>query len=104
MLLCRCEEFVNMVRAICSFGPGYKPPSYNALRGDLLQRARADVDKLLAIWRLEGIKTGFVFISDGWEDVTGRPLINILLTTPKGAHFVEAVNASGEHVHLLSCA
>lgn len=45
-----------------------------------------------------------VLTSDGWEDVTGKPLINVLLSTPKGAHFVEAKNASGEHVHLLSYA
>ena len=90
-----------MVRAISNFGSGYKPPSYNALRGELLQKAVADVDRLLNVWRFEGTKTGFVLTSDGWEDVTGKPLINVLLSMPKGAHFVEAKNASGGHIHLL---
>ena len=93
-----------MVRAISNFGAGYRPPSYNALRGELLQKAVANVDRLLDVWRFEGKKTGFVLTSDGWEDVTGKPLINVLLSTPMGAHFVEAKNASAEHVHLLTYA
>ena len=53
-----------MVRAISNFGSGYKPPSYNALRGELLQKAVADVDRLLDVWRFEGKKTGFVLTSE----------------------------------------
>ena len=91
-----------MMRAISNFGPGYKPPAYHALRGDLLQKAKAKVDSALDVWRYEGKRvTGFVLSSDGWEDVTGKPLINNVLSTPKGAQFVEAVNASGECRSLL---
>ena len=91
-----------MMQAISNFGPGYKPPTYHALRGPLLQTAKAKVERALGVWRSEGKRvTGFVLSSDGWEDVTGKPLINILLSTPKGAHFVEAVNASGESMDLL---
>ncbi|CAL8465691.1 g5227 [Coccomyxa elongata] len=58
--------------------------------------AKAKVDSALDIWRGEGKRvTGFVLSSDGWDDVSGRPLINIVLSTPKGAHFEEAINASG---------
>ena len=92
-----------MMRAVSNFGPGYRPPTYNALRGELLQKARAEVDSTLTIWRNEGKRdTGFVLTSDGWEDVTGKPLINILFSTPKGAHFVEAVNASGGKLNCLT--
>ena len=92
-----------MVRAICNFGPGYKPPSYNALRTTLLQKAKLNVDSGLAVWRKDGEDgTGFVLSSDGWEDVTGKPLINIVFSTPKGSQFVEAVNATGEVVFTLA--
>ena len=90
-----------MVRAICNFGPGYKPPSYNALRTELLQKAEVKVDAKLAVWRQDGEEvTGFVLSSDGWEDVTGKPLINIVFSTPKGSYFVEAINATSETVLL----
>ena len=56
-----------MVEGISSVG-GYDPPSYNALRGPLLQTAKAKVDSALDIWRGEGKRvTGFVLSSDGWE-------------------------------------
>ena len=85
-----------MIRAIANFGPGYKPPSYHALRTDLLQKAKAEVDSDLAVWRKDGLDvTGFVLSSDGWEDVTGKPLINIVLSTPKGSQFVRAVDTTG---------
>jgi hypothetical protein len=90
-----------MMRAISNFGPGYKPLSYHALRGPLLQTAKTKVDGALDVWRNEGKRvTGFVLSSDSWEDTIGKPLINILLSTPKRAHFVEAVNASGERKNL----
>ena len=91
-----------MMRAVSNFGAGYKPPTYHALRGPLLQATKAKIDRKLDVWRSEGKRvTGFVISSDGWEDTTGKPLINILLSTPKGAHFVQAVNTSGETAYLL---
>ena len=90
-----------MVRAISNFGPGYKPPTYHALRGPLLQASKANVDRKLETWYGEGKRvTGFVLSSDGWEDTTGKALINILLSTPKGAHMVVAVNTSGKTLYL----
>lgn len=56
-----------MMRAVSNYGPGYKPPSYRALRGPLLQKAKADLDRDLSVWRDEGKRvTGFVMSSDGW--------------------------------------
>ncbi len=73
------------------------------LAWSLLETAKAKVDCLLNVWRAEGKRTtGFVLTSDGWEDVSGRPLINILLSTPKGAHFVEAVDTSGDKITLYA--
>jgi hypothetical protein len=86
-----------MIRGISGFGPGYKPPGYHALRTNLLRKAKAKVDRGLDLWRDLGEEwTGFVLASDGFEDVARNPLINIVLSTPKGAHFVEAVNATGQ--------
>ena len=46
-----------MMRAIANFGPGYTPPAYNALRGPLLETAKAKVNRLLDVWRSEGKRT-----------------------------------------------
>ena len=39
--------------------------------------------------------TGFALLCDGWSDVQGRPLLNFCIATPKGAHFVRAVDTTG---------
>ena len=31
----------------------------------------------------------------GWTDVQGRPLLNFCLATPKGTHFLRAVDTAG---------
>ena len=32
---------------------------------------------------------------DGWTDAQGNPLLNFCLATPKGIHFLRAVDCSG---------
>lgn len=60
-----------MMRATSNFGAGYKPSTYHAL-----QTAKAKLVRALDVWRNEGKGvTGFVLSSDGWEDITGKPLI-----------------------------
>ncbi len=34
--------------------------------------------------------------SDGWSDTRNRPLLNLLMVTPKGEKFLENVNTSGD--------
>lgn len=81
----RCEEWKVMVEGISGV-EGYNPPSYYALRGPLLQTAKAKVDSALDIWRGEGKRvTGFVLSSDGWEDHSSA----------EGTHQHCPVNAKG---------
>ena len=35
-------------------------------------------------------------VSDGWSGVAKRPLINFLVVTPQGSHFLKAIDTSGE--------
>jgi len=91
-----------MIRAISNSGPG---PGYHALRTHPLQKleAKANLESGLEVWRKNGKEwTGFVLSSDGWDDVTGKALFDIVLSTPKGSKFVEAVNATGTST-LLGC-
>ncbi|GFY87883.1 hypothetical protein Acr_05g0015220 [Actinidia rufa] len=58
--------------------PGYIPPGYNLLRTKLLQRERANIERLLepikGTWREKGL----TIASDGWSDSQRRPLINFM--------------------------
>lgn len=95
-------EFAEAIKAVSDFGSGYVPPSYNTLREDLLKTSKEKVDSVLNVWREEGKRsTGFVLSSDGYDDNSTNPLINILLSTPKGAHFVKAVNCTGKYQEFI---
>ena len=75
---------------------GYLPPGYNLLRTTLLQKERANVERLLqpikSTWKEKGVS----IVSDGWSDSQRRPLINFMVVTEGGPMFLKAVDCSGE--------
>ena len=74
----------------------YRGPSYQAIRGPLLQRARMRTDSKTTAYAEHALRvTSWALVSDGWHDEQCRPLINYVLVSPKGAKFVKAVDASG---------
>ncbi|XP_028092965.1 uncharacterized protein LOC114293132 [Camellia sinensis] len=77
--------------------PGYVPPGYNLLRTTLLQKERANVERLLEPTRASWKEKGLSIVSDGWTDSQRRPLINFMGASEVGAVFLKAVNCEGEH-------
>ncbi|CAL5410945.1 unnamed protein product [Camellia sinensis] len=77
--------------------PGYVPPGYNLLRTTLLQKERANVERLLEPTRASWKEKGLSIVSDGWTDSQRRPLINFMGASEAGAVFLKAVNCEGEH-------
>ena len=75
---------------------GYLPPGYNLLRTTLLQKERANVDRLLQPIRSTWKEKGVSIVSDGWSDSQRRPLINFMAVTEGGPMFLKTVVCSGE--------
>ncbi|KAL6509716.1 hypothetical protein OROGR_023026 [Orobanche gracilis] len=75
----------------------YVPPTYNALRTTLLQKERANVDRLLEAMKSTWKEKGVSIVSDGWSDSQRRPLINFMAVTELGPMFLKAVNCEGEY-------
>lgn len=83
-------------RISLSRGGLYTGPAYNALRERLLERAKDLVTHELQPYFEHGRRvTGFALLCDGWTDAQGRPLLSLCLATPKGTHFLRAVDSSG---------
>ena len=86
--------YVSMSEATTIVGPGFKPPSYEELRGPILQDEKADctlrLEELQRSWDL----TGCSVMSDGWTDMRGRTLLNFLVHCPRGTMFMRSVDAS----------
>jgi hypothetical protein len=88
--------FKRMTSALQKAGPKYKLPSYDALRGPLLQTAKKHVSTQLKDVKACIPVTGCGITSDGWSSVQRRPLLNILQLTPAGSIFLRAIDTTGE--------
>ncbi|KAK2662964.1 hypothetical protein Ddye_001538 [Dipteronia dyeriana] len=75
---------------------GYLPPGYNSLRTTLLQKEKANIERLLNPIKDSWVLKGVSVCSDGWSDSQQRPLINILAVCEIGPMFLKAVNCEGE--------
>jgi hypothetical protein len=76
---------------------GYVPPGYNALRTTLLQKERANVERMLKPikdgWKEKGVSV----VSDGWTDPQRRPLINFMATSEGAPVFLKAIDGTKEY-------
>eukprot|EP01018_Ginkgo_biloba_P034250 Gb_24177 [translate_table: standard] len=83
-----------MVRAINNGPQGYKPPGYEKLRTTLIDMEKSRIDKDLEPVRSEWPKVGCSIIMGGWIDRRNRPLLNIMVSGPRGAYFMSAIDCS----------
>lgn len=92
----RSGWFKKMCKAISASYVSYTGPAYNALRTSLLKEVKDRVDDACAVWYQHGLDiTGLVAVSDGWAVAQSRPLLNMLLCSPKGHKFLKAIDTSG---------
>ncbi|XP_028063908.1 uncharacterized protein LOC114267118 [Camellia sinensis] len=75
---------------------GYVPPGYNLLRTTLLQKERANIERLLEPTKKSWDEKGLSIVYDGWTGAQRRPLINFMAACNGGAMFIKAVNCEGE--------
>ncbi|XP_025702692.1 uncharacterized protein [Arachis hypogaea] len=76
------------------FGPGYKGPSYDSLRVNLLADLKRECQMVVDSYRSAWKETGCTLMADGWTDQRQKTLINFLVYCSKGLCFVKSVDAS----------
>ena len=76
---------------------GFVPLGYNSLRTTLLQRERANVERLLEPIKGTWSEKGVSIVTDGWTDAQRRPLINFMATSDGGPVFLKAIDGSKEY-------
>ena len=84
-------------KRIGEFGAGFTPPTYHHMRNLLLDKCydnmKGEVQRLI----LDAThQSGCTIVSDGWSNVQRRPLINIMVASPRGDCFIKAVDSTGE--------
>ncbi|XLS52131.1 hypothetical protein HN51_012808, partial [Arachis hypogaea] len=90
----RSEEYHNMFEKVARHGLGFKPPSYDELRGKLLKKKVESTKLTLEEHKAEWKKTGCTIMTDGWTDKRRRTILNFLVNSPKGTVFLKSINAS----------
>ena len=88
--------FQPMCDAIAIVGPRYKCPTYEEIRGPILQAEKKDINTRLEEFKQSWEISGCTLMSDGWSDAKGRTLINFLVQCPKGTMFIKSVDASAQ--------
>ncbi|XP_024463244.1 uncharacterized protein LOC112328478 isoform X1 [Populus trichocarpa] len=86
--------FQQMADSIAAVGPGYKMPSYNALRGRLLNKSVQDAGEYCTELRKSWEVTGCSVLVDRWMDRINRTVINFFVYCPKGTMFLKSVDAT----------
>ncbi|KAM1285408.1 hypothetical protein ACFX13_028896 [Malus domestica] len=86
--------YQQMADAIAAVGPGYKMPSYNALRGKLLNHSVQDAEEYGEELRRSWDVTGCSVMVDRWVDKGGHTVINFFVYCPKGTVFLKSADAS----------
>ncbi|XP_065869956.1 uncharacterized protein [Euphorbia lathyris] len=86
--------FQQMADNIAAAGPGYKMPSYDALKCKLLNRSMQDIEEYCAELRKSWEVTGCSILVDRWTNGKDQTVVNFFVYCPKGTMFLKSVDAS----------
>lgn len=90
----RSSSYLSMVDAVGKCGPGFIPPSPEALRTTWLGKIKSEVSLQSKDIEKEWATTGCTIIADTWSDNKSRALINFLVSSPSRTFFHKSVDAS----------
>ncbi|XLR47865.1 hypothetical protein HN51_032096, partial [Arachis hypogaea] len=74
----RSEEYHSMFEKVACHGLGFKPSSYDEIRGKLLKKKVESTKLILEEHRVKWKKTGCTIMTDGWTDKRRRTILNFL--------------------------
>ena len=92
----RSPLYKEMIRKVFAAGPSFQPPGYNKMRTTLLDRGVSKMQGLMEGLRKSWVVYGCSIVMDGWKNIQKRPLLNIIVTSPKGPYFLRAIDCSGK--------
>ena len=89
------EPWKHASKKIGEFGLGFSPPSYHNIRHSFLDKCYDEVKERVIYVTLSNLKLlGCTIVSYGWSNVQLCPLINVMVMSPHGKHFLRVVDSS----------
>lgn len=87
--------YQEMLDAVAQCGVGYKAPSYEKLRSNLLEKVKTDIHNDYKKYRDVWKEMGCTVLCDTWSDGRTRSLVVFSVACPKGTLFLKSVDVSG---------
>jgi hypothetical protein len=81
----------EMIQAISNAPKEHRSPKHYKVRTMGLDRERSKIHNALGQFRNDWTKYGVSKVSDGWTNVKGQPLINVLGVSASGAIFLSSM-------------
>jgi hypothetical protein len=92
----RHPSFTAAVRATLLARFDYEPPSYHAMRTTLIEPTKKHIEAEVKKATKQSIKVyGATICTDGWDNITRRPLMNVMLSCPAGDIFLGSTDTTG---------
>jgi hypothetical protein len=92
----RHPSFTAAVQATSLARFEYEPPSYYAMRTTLIEPTKKHVEAEVKKATKQSIEVyGATICMDGWDNVTHRPLMNVMLSCPTGDIFLGSIDTTG---------
>jgi hypothetical protein len=91
----QCPTFIEVVKATSESWTYYKPLSHHRLCTNLLKQSKVDVSKhvITRIWNSIH-KYGTTICSNGWDNTTRHPLLNIMFAYLSGNGFKGSIDTT----------
>jgi hypothetical protein len=89
--------FIEDVKATSKLQTYYKLPSYHGLHTYFLKQSNVIVSKLI-VKNIQNYihKYGATICSNGWDNVTRHPLLNMMFVCPNADVFLSAIDIMGK--------
>ena len=82
---------------IGEFGAGFIAPSYHVMRHGMLDKCIEIVKERVERVVLSNVSiTRYIILCNGWSNVQHRPLINVMVVSPRGKIFMRAIDSSSQ--------
>lgn len=85
-----------MLEAIGQFGPGFRGPSPEELRGPFLQEQVSAINDSIEVLKKSWAWEGCSIMLDTWTDINGRRLMNLVVHCSQGLAFLRSIHLSSE--------
>ncbi|XP_071697105.1 uncharacterized protein [Rutidosis leptorrhynchoides] len=86
--------FFKMLEMVGQYGQDIQGPSSVMLSGRFLQDEILNIRRYLAEYKASWAVTGCSILADSWRDAHNRTIMNVLVSCPRGLHFVSSIDAT----------